>query len=51
MFQIVNEQVESVREGLEEVGVQREALLFHQFIGGVVDVVKEVEGCTQVRFD
>lgn len=51
VFQIINKQVESVWEGLEEVGVEREALLFHQFIRRVVDVIKEVEGCTQVRFD
>ena len=40
-----------MREGLEEVGVQGEALFLHQFIGGVVHVVKEVKGCTQIGFD
>ena len=40
-----------MREGLEEVGVQGEALFLHQFIRGVIHVVKEVKRCAQVRFD
>ena len=38
-----------MRECLEQVRVQGEALFFHQFmIGVVVDVVEKVKSCTKV---
>ncbi len=49
VLQVIDEKVEGVREGLEEVGVQGETLLLQELIGGgIVDVVEEVEGCAEV---